>query len=266
MIVRAGQRELGLLRTLLVALLILAIPVALITTTIRVAISEQALYDYSVREYDAERISGIPESELIRANGLIRGYLTDSDPGPLSPQVQNVAGETVPLFNAKETVHMADVRNLVQLMFTVQVIAVGLVLGLAALMIILWPARVLAVALLFGSLITGAILGAVGIFAMMGFDSAWTDFHEVAFTNDFWSLNPRTDHLIQMYPEEFWFEATTLIWIGIMVQTFTIAAFSSAYLFVTRERVNTDAKPPLELPGRAGHARLSPPEPRHFVR
>lgn len=263
---RSVQTELGLLRTILVAALILALPVALITTTIRVAISEQALYDYSVRQYDADRASGIRESELIRANGGIRDYLVHDEPGLLAPQVTDASGETVPLFNAKETVHMADVRDLVQMMFTVQVVAIALVLTLAVVMTVLWPARVLAAGMLYGSLVTGAVLGAAGILAITGFDAAWSNFHEVAFTNDFWSLDPRTDHLIQMYPEEFWFEATALIGIGVILQAFAIASASSAFLFFTRERVLAEPKPALELPGRVGHARLSPPNPRHYVR
>jgi hypothetical protein len=68
----AARGDQGLLRMALAAALILMIPVALITTNIRVVISEQVTYDHSVREYNAHRASGIPESELLRANAIQR--------------------------------------------------------------------------------------------------------------------------------------------------------------------------------------------------
>jgi integral membrane protein (TIGR01906 family) len=269
--------DLGLLRVLIVGALILALPVALITTTIRVALSEQALYDYSVRNYNAEDVSGIAEADLIRANGEIRDYLVTDDPPPLAPRVTDASGEGAPLFSAKETAHMADVRDLVQTMFRVQILAVAVVLITAVALAALWPVRVLAAGLLYGSLVTGAVLGTAGIMAMTGFDSAWSDFHGIAFSNDLWQLDPDEDHLIQMFPEEFWFEATMLIGLGIVLQSFLIAAASSTYLLLTREGPAADKLPPPpelpgraghapELPGRSGHARLNPPNPRHYIR
>ena len=275
---RRPAADKGLLRVLLVGALILALPVALITTTIRVAISEQALYDYSVRNYGAEEASGISESQLIRANAEIRDYLVTDDPPPLAPQVTDASGESGALFSAKETAHMADVRDLVQAMFLAQVISVVLVLGAVAALVVLWPVRVLAAGLLYGSLLTGAVLGTAGIMAMTGFDSAWSDFHGIAFSNDLWQLDPDEDALIQMFPEEFWYEATMLIGLAVIFQAFLIAAASSAYLLLTRERTDAaDRLPPApelpgreghaqELPGRAGHQRIAPPNPRHYVR
>ncbi len=66
-------------------------------------------------------MSGIPESELLRANGEIKEYLTAEQAGELAIKVRNDRGATVPLFSARETAHMADVRDLVQTLFTVQI-------------------------------------------------------------------------------------------------------------------------------------------------
>ena len=72
---RKPRSELGLLRMIVVGLFVLAVPIALITTTIRVAVSEKAFYDYAVQDYGAQQSSGIPNSELTRANGQVRDYL-----------------------------------------------------------------------------------------------------------------------------------------------------------------------------------------------
>jgi integral membrane protein (TIGR01906 family) len=56
------------------------------------------------------------------------------------------------------------------------------------------------IGLAFGAL----VVGGVGVVAAFGFEPAFDRFHTVLFRNDFWQLNARTDHLLQMFPEAFW--------------------------------------------------------------
>ena len=264
----SANRELGLLRTLIIGAFIILAPVALITSTIRFAVSEQAVYDYSVRNHGAERASGISEDELIAANREIRDYLVTEDPGPLAPTVTNIFGEEEALFTAEETIHMTDVRNLVRAMFTVQILAVASVLTLVVVMIMLWPVRVLAAAMLYGATLTVGFLVSVGFLATVGFDAAWSQFHGIAFTNDFWQLDPDTDHLIQMYPEAFWQEVTLAIGLLLTLQAAVMAAVSALYLYLTRDHSGViEARPrsPLDAPGGPRRPRLAPPNPRHYV-
>ena len=259
----------GLFRALTIGLFILAIPVALITTNIRVAVSEQRVYDYSVQTYDASAASGIPEDELLRANGEIKHYLTSEDPGPLSINVRNNRGVNGALFTAKETAHMADVRGLVQAFFLTQIISVAAVLSLAVVMLVMWPPRALAMAALCGALLTSGILGGAALVAASGFDSAWTQFHQLAFTNDFWALDPDTDHLIQMFPEAFWQKITTLIVTATLLEVVLTLGASGGYLLVSRPRASERiALAAPSVAGPAGHSRpkLAPPNPRHYFR
>jgi integral membrane protein (TIGR01906 family) len=147
-------------------------------------------------------------------------------------------------------------------------LSVALVLTIAVLLAALWPARVLAAGALYGALFTGALIGAAGLLGMTGFDSAWSDFHGLAFSNDLWQLDPDTDHLIQMYPETFWFEATMGIGLAVMAQATLIALVSLGFLLISRERSREKevVRPVPALPGREGHTRLAPPKPRHYVR
>ncbi len=259
----------GLFRVLIIALFILAIPVALITTNIRIAVSEQRVYDYSIRTYGAAAASGIPEAELLKANGEIKRYLTEEDPGPLAIKVRNSRGVSGPLFSAKETAHMGDVRDLVQVLFQVQVIAVAAVLTLAVMMLVIWPPRALAMAALCGALLTGCILGAAAVVAASGFDSAWSEFHVLAFSNDFWQLDPDTDHLIQMFPEAFWQEITTLIVMATLLEALLIVGIAASYLLLSRPKgLERLALPAPALAGAAGHSRPKLPatSPRHYFR
>ena len=254
----------GLFRALVIGLFIVCIPVVLITTNIRVAISEQSVYDYSVRHFDASEASGIPEPELIRANGEIRDYLTDGD-GALSINVTNNLGAQESLFNVRETAHMADVRDLVQGMFSVQVVALALMLFLAVVMLVLWPPRALAAATLYGSFLTVGFLGVIGLVAASGFDSAWSQFHVIAFANDFWQLNPRTDHLIQMFPESFWLQITLIIGVLILLEATVIAGASILYLRLSRSLEENVDRPHRDLAGGPGHGRqrAGSARPRH---
>lgn len=244
------------MRSLLISAFILTVPVALITTNIRAAVSEQAVYDYSVRNYGAAEASGIPESELLRANAQLRHYLTARDPGPLAIRVRDDGGQTVPLFNARETAHMSDVRDLVRAVFGVQVLAVALALTLAVAMLALWPPRALAAACLYAALLTAAIIGAAGFLAVTGFDAAWTRFHTLFFQNDLWQLDPNSDHLIQMFPEPFWQKITLVLGAATIGEALLMSVVSAVYLYLSRPRL-TDGV--VALPGSPVAASEQPP-------
>ena len=259
----------GLFRVLTIGAFILAIPLALITTNIRVAISEKAVYDYAVRHYDAEEASGIPESELLRANGQIHDYLVNERSGALSITVLDETGDAVPLFNVEETAHMADVRDLVGVLFMVQALAIGALISLAVIMLVMWPPRALAAASLSGSVLTATILALASLISVMGFDAAWSQFHVIAFANDFWKLDPDTDHLIQMFPEAFWFDITMLIGAATMLEAVIVSAASVAYLLLSRPsremRPQHDPRPVLpRMEERPRH--LGAPNPKHYLR
>ena len=230
------RARLRVFRALLIAAFVCAVPVALVTTTIRIAVSDTAVYDYAVQHYGSQQASGIPEQDLLKANDQIHDYLTNNRSGALSIQVRNQNGEAVPLFNAREVAHMADVRDLVHLFFIVQVAALAALLLFGVLIFVLWKLRTLALAALYGSVLTAALITFTGIFAVTGFDSAWSQFHGIAFSNDFWELNPARDHLIQMFPESFWFDITILIGACTLLESLLISAVSGAYMLSTREK------------------------------
>lgn len=257
----------GLFRSIAFALLVLAIPVTLVGTNIRFAASEARVYDYSVREYNAAAATHIPESELIHANRELVSYFTADDPGPLHILVTNANGEEEALFNARETAHLADVRDLFQRLFTVQVLAVALTLSLAVALFVSSPLGLLARALLYGSLLTMALVGAGGALAHLGFDSAWRQFHFLAFTNDFWELDPARDHLIQMFPRDFWFEMTLLIGAFTLLEALLIGGAAGLYLYLVRPGEEGEERRSVvgERRSPEPRPRIPPPRPRHLT-
>ena len=221
----------SMLRRLATVLFVLSIPLLLITSNVRWAANEPRLYEYSFDHYDVEARTGISRNELdFAARDLIR-YFNDDRPTIQTLVTQD--GRAVPLYNERETSHLHDVKNLFRTVFRVQeaslAVAMVYVVG-----VFVWgreaPLRFLARTVAGASALTLALLGLAAVGALMDFDDLWARFHLLAFTNDLWQLNPETDRLIQMFPEDFWFDATLLVAAMTAVEALALLAASTAYL------------------------------------
>ena len=224
----------GAFRSLATIIFVLAVPVALVTSNIRFLANEPRVYRYAVDEYDAVRTTGIERAELLRGGAELRRYF-NNDQETLSIRVQR-DGRDVNLFNPRETVHLADVKDRFLLVNRLQEFSVLYVLAYAT-VVILWAkellVRSLAVQVVIGCGLLLATVGAVGVFSVVGFETAWTDFHRLIFSNDFWRLNPTTDHLIQMFPLAFWESIVFFIGLMIAAETALILIAAGIYLSVT---------------------------------
>lgn len=221
---------------------VLALPILLFTTNIRFLASDSGYLESGIRRHDAAESTGIALGELDYAVGAIVRYFED-DAETLRLLVF-ADGEEAALFSAEETIHMQDVKGLMRTIFRANEVSLGFVLAYVA-GTVLWSgersARGLAKETL-AAVGVGAALGlAVGILAIVGFDSAWERMHEIIFTNDFWLLDPTTDRLIQMFPETFWQEATFIV-VGLALgEAVVLIAVAGAYLWFTRPpRPETD--------------------------
>ena len=205
----------------------------LITTNVRWAANEVRLYHYSFAKYDAEAATGISRSQLdAAADRLVRYFNNDTETIRVLVQQDS---RRVPLFNERETSHLTDVKNLFRTVFRVQEasLAFALVFVVA---VFIWAAdaslRVLARIILQASLLTLGLLALFAVLALVGFDEIFLRFHLVAFTNDLWKLDPDTDHLIQMFPHDFWFDVTMLIAGLAALEAMLLASLSAIYLGV----------------------------------
>jgi len=74
----------------------------------------------------------------------------------------------------------------------------------------------------------------VGVLSLVDFTELWTRFHQIAFRNDLWQLDPRTDYLIMLFPEPFWFTATIRMATLVAVQVVVLAVAGAALVFGPR--------------------------------
>lgn len=123
--------------------------------------------------------------------------------------------ETKCLFSDDEMLHLADVKGIVKGLKAMRWIGGGLALGAIAvawvlskkkesdrLMKDIWQGFAWASGILF------TLAAGIGIWALCDFDSLFLTFHRLAFANDLWLMDPRTDLMIAMMPQPFF------VWYG----------------------------------------------------
>ena len=228
----SGMRYIGMVAT---AGFVLALPILLFTTNIRFLASDTGYLEGGLRRHDAAENTGIALNELDYAVGAIVRYFED-DEQTLRVLVFTGGRETA-LFSEDETLHMEDVKGLMRTIFRANEVSLGFVLAYVA-GLVLWSGersgRDLAKETLVAVGVGAAVGVLVGILALVGFESTWERMHEIVFTNDLWLLDPRTDRLIQMFPETFWAEATFIV-VGLaLAEAVVLVGLAGGYLWFTR--------------------------------
>ncbi|MGE3600766.1 MAG: TIGR01906 family membrane protein, partial [Dehalococcoidia bacterium] len=220
------------LATIGAAIFVVALPIALIGTNVRILFTSSPLYTFALDTYDVAAITGIPREELSRAMAEIRDYFTNNQE-LLRITVVDEQGRSDPLFTPREVIHMRDVKELVQSIFRAQELALVLLAIYVALRFAIERQRAWAgLARLTRASMLGTLAFAVafGITALLGFDRLFNRFHELSFSNDFWQLDPAQDRLVQMFPQDFWLVSTVILAGLTIVQVLALLAVSWRYL------------------------------------
>lgn len=181
----------------------LMIMLVLIMGCIRTVGSDHELYYSLQMAADVLPEAGISEDDLRLLDLHLATYLfapANTDTG-VNMQLE-VFGERQWAFNERERIHLKDCRML--LAPTVSPLLNGL-LAAAGAALVLFGRRMRGGGRLTASLWTASAiilipLGLFGLWAFADFDSAFTFFHELLFTNDLWLLNWDIDLLIRICP------------------------------------------------------------------
>ncbi|MDA1010610.1 MAG: DUF1461 domain-containing protein [Chloroflexi bacterium] len=189
-------------RWLASVLFLTCIPIFFVLTNVRIAASWERVYDYAYAQYNVTEVTGIERAELDRAaTEVIRYFRTSSEGQLLDIRVQR-GEEQIALYNQREILHMADVRDLFQMMFRLHEFAFVYIVAYVA-AVYLWSRersmRRLAREGVTGGAVTVGLLSVSALSVVFGFDTLFEQFHILSFSNDFWQLNPATDRLVQMF-------------------------------------------------------------------
>ena len=212
-------------------LFVVCVPLFLITAAVAWAFNDQGLYERGFRKYDVSRVTGIAEADLHQVGKELQGYFNSSEE-PLSIRTR-VYGEEQELFNEREVLHMKDVKHLVWGVYVIALLS-ALYLAGTTFSSLKWRSRQayrqLARRTVWGGGLTVGLIVLFGLFAITGFDSLFTTFHRISFTNDLWKLDPRRDHLVMLFPLGFWFDATVSVALRAISGALVVMAVASALL------------------------------------
>lgn len=207
-------------------LFIALVPILLIATSARWVINFPGLYSYGFDKYNIPAYTGIERDDLIDSAAQLRDYFNNDQVFLyIRTFVRGVLTES--LYNQREIDHMKDVKDLVKGVYRVQEVILLYMVAFVAVGFYFrrkefWPSLGRYVSR--GGIVTLALVVVVGLLSLVAFQQLFLLFHLVSFSNDFWLLDPRTDYLIAMFPQNFFFDATMLIAFSTIVGAIIFAA------------------------------------------
>lgn len=210
---------------LALAVFILAIPTFLVATNVRLAFNSVQLYTYGFERYNVTRTTGLDDAQLRMVAEEFTAYFNSSD--EFLDVTVVLGGEERPLFNQNELIHMRDVKGLVRGVYTVQLITGVYMVAYAAVALAVLRGRGLqrvAGLVMAGSLLSIAMVGALGLASLVGFDFLFEQFHVISFSNELWRLDPRENYLTRLFTGGFFLEATLLVAASVILQALLLAA------------------------------------------
>ena len=214
----------------------LCLPILLLTASLGWATNSLWLYEYGFEKYNVSQVTGLAEVELEKAAAGLIGYF-NSDEDYISLTVVK-DGKPFELFNQREVIHLKDVKGLIWLDYWVLLGTLVYALAYAGISLF-WRKRRywrrLAWGAVSGGGITLALMLALGLGTLLGFDQLFLQFHLISFTNELWQLDPTKDYLIMLFPQGFWYDAT--IFCGLITAGLAIilGGVAGGYLLVKRK-------------------------------
>ena len=223
---------------------VLAMPVFLISGSVAWAVNDPGLYHRGFERYNIAQRTGITDADLRQVGADLRSYFNSpEEPLALRARVYGVERE---VFNRREVAHMRDVKGLVRGMYLVGALALAAML--AVMLAGLWfyrgaYGRYMARFVLWGSGSALALVMLLGLAVLTFFDALFLAFHLVSFSNDLWQLDPRTDYLLIMFPQGFWFDAAVRVAVTTIAGAGLLFALSGACLLLRRRKERGKLRP-----------------------
>ncbi len=210
--------------------------ISLLLTIIDLNCFDQSFYQKEYVQNNTSEETGMNEEDLWDTTLVLFDYLHDAR-DDLSVQ-HEVNGTVREIFDSREKAHMVDVKNLY-----LNTIVVRNVLAIVGSILF-----VVSVLLNKNNWITSMYIGykrslgllfviilAILIYAAIDFNSFWIQFHYLFFTNDLFFLDPNTEILINMVPEQFFFDLVIRI---IFMFMFSVIVLYVLFYYLNKRKIN----------------------------
>ena len=228
------KRSLHRIITLLLVLLIISTSVMVYLSNLKSVAFDRELYNSKFDEFNVHEL--FPEgTDLAQENEVLLHYLEHG-----KGQIQSE------FFNSKEKTHLVEVRHLfrivdIALNTAVFISIVSLLLLIIAIKRFTTRLNERKSLAYFRHTISNLLIGigfvVDGIAALLAlvaftFSSSFIRFHEIFFKTNTWMLNPATDNLIRMFPQQFFLDLfTRIIIMSVILATILMAAGFAMKLF-----------------------------------
>ena len=171
----------------------------IISGSLNFIVRSSLIYDYNISTYSIEKRTSLSLEKIKEINLGIRTYFFNEK------ELLDID-----IFSNKEILHMKDVKSVMNFIFDISKI---LSIVFCILTFVLYSYfRVYIYKLIFYSLsLFLSILVFLGASFLLFFQELFIIFHQIAFNNDLWILNPNEDYLLMMYPEDFFRDVAILI-------------------------------------------------------
>ena len=162
---------------------------------------DRTFYEKEYSKLETYEYIGISEEDLLETTDVLLSYMEGRrDDMVVYATISNKERE---VFNEREKAHMIDVVRLIRMFDFIKYVSYGLMAIILCFIYSKKDYKVLGKSILRAVIVLMVLLAAIGIFVAIDFNMFWTYFHLVFFDNDLWLLDPRTDVMIQMFPEQF---------------------------------------------------------------
>ena len=216
----------------IIARLISVICALLLILVIFLSAVEFRAFDLKFFEAEYKKLAtaqtiGISEKDLMNTTVQLLAYIK-GERSDLNIEAE-IKGKKQQVFNQREIDHMVDVQKLYKNAYMVRIQALIFLVFLLGLLLAQtgngFP-QVWATGYLFGTGLFALFAGLAAWEIQKDFFTFWNNFHYIVFTNDLWILDPQKDILIQIVPEQFFFDlvAKILVTAGIAVAALAILA------------------------------------------
>jgi integral membrane protein (TIGR01906 family) len=197
----------GLKRSLIL-IFSLFLSIAVIGTSVRLAVGFKGIYHYDIDYLNIEEISGIERNALIENYDYLIDY-----------NLKRTVGEfKLPSLPSSHNgrIHFEEVRAIIQRLQKVLYICV-VVSAVGAIYLIRKSELVF---LKLSAVITLVLPVSLAIPIAIDFEHSFKIFHKLMFDNDYWIFNPATDPVIDMLPEAYFMHEA--VFIGVIIVAMSI--------------------------------------------
>lgn len=215
------------MKRFLAVLMVIAVSLTFLVFSIERNAYNEDYFINKYKEHGIETVTGKSMEELKPITEKLILYLKGGENDLLRPH-----------FNEIEILHMEDVRDLFDLARMIKYIGIAIIiLGVYYFYKnkeILYMAKTF----LYGLLSNHILLLIIGFLAYRDFNKYFTYFHHIFFTNDLWILDPSTDLMIQMLPEEFFSGMAINIMVTFLVYLAILQVIS--YLYIRKDKMQNE--------------------------